>query len=117
MLVATYSTKGDGVFRRVHNVKTASDFINGRSCSRARSFPPTIAWARAPLRPYGAQGAGHLGGGCMSDELGGGIRQVSSYAVQRRGPRRPEITSWAHHSWPSSYVPIGATPPSPTGGP
>lgn len=116
VLVATYSTKVTGSSGRVHNVKTASDFINGTIVQPGEEFstndclgPRTSStiWRKAPA----------ISGGVYVDELGGGICQVSSTLFNAVARADLEITSWVNHSWPSSYVPIGCDATISTGGP
>lgn len=104
---------------RVRNIQKTSEIINGCIVKAGEVWslneyvgPRTEAggWALAP---------GIVNGNSYELQPGGGICQVSTTlynALLKCGPEI-EITTRKHHSWPSSYVPIGLDATVSTGGP
>lgn len=115
-LICKYETKVSGSANRRYNVAKGSSMINGTILQPGETFStndclgPRIAgkgWKAAPV----------IEGGTYTDDLGGGICQVSSTLFNAVIRADLEIVEWRHHSWPSSYVPIGTDATISTGGP
>ncbi len=105
---------------RCRNIQKAAGILNGCVIKPGKEIsfnkyvgPRTEAggWLRAK---------GIVGGREYEDSPGGGICQVSGTlynALLQCGPNKIKITQRQHHSWPSSYVPIGLDATVDTNGP
>ena len=105
---------------RCRNIQKAAGILNGCVVDPGKeiSFNKYVGprtekggWLRAK---------GIVGGKEYEDSPGGGICQVSGTlynALLQCGPERIKITQRQHHSWPSSYVPIGLDATVDTNGP
>ena len=110
----------DKHMNRCRNVQKAAGILNacvikpGQEISFNKYVGPRTeagGWLRA---------AGIVGGREYEDSPGGGICQVSGTlynALLQCGPNKIKITQRQHHSWPSSYVPIGLDATVDTNGP
>lgn len=110
----------DKHMNRCRNIQKAAGILNGCEVKPGKEIsfnkyvgPRTEAggWLRA---------AGIVGGRDYEDSPGGGICQVSGTlynALLQCGPNKIKITQRQHHSWPSSYVPIGLDATVDTNGP
>ena len=117
VLIAKYTTKVDGSANRRHNVKQGASMINGQVIQ-----PGEVFSVNDTLGPRdGSSGlwrkAGAIAMGISVSEYGGGICQVSSTLFNAVARADLEIVEWVHHSWPSSYVPIGCDATISTPGP
>ena len=123
VLISTYTSEfdhGEKVMNRCRNIQKAAGILNGLVVKPGREIsfnthvgPRTEAggWLRAP---------GIVNGREYEDSPGGGICQVSGTlynALLQCGPQKIKITQRQHHSWPSSYVPIGLDATVDTNGP
>lgn len=120
-LLSSYQTEFESSnLNRRRNIQKAAAILN--ACTVAPwqeiSFNEYVGprtekdgWLRAP---------GITGGKEYQDSPGGGICQVTGTlynALLACGQNRIKITVRQHHSWPSSYVPIGLDATVDTGGP
>ncbi len=121
VLISTYKTEFESSnLNRRRNIQKAADIMNACTVKpwQEISFneyvgPRTEAggWLPAP---------GIVNGNDYEDSPGGGICQMTGTlynALLQCGPDRIKITARQHHSWPSSYVPIGLDSTVDTGGP
>lgn len=105
---------------RCRNIQKAAGILNGCTVKPGQEIsfnkyvgPRTEAggWLRAH---------GIVNGREYEDSPGGGICQVSGTlynALLQCGPNKIKITQRQHHSWPSTYVPIGLDATVDTNGP
>ena len=122
VLISSYTSEFDvdeKHHNRARNVQKGASILNACVCRPGEEIsfnkyvgPRTEAggWLPAP---------GIVGGKEYEDSAGGGICQVSGTlynALLQCGPRM-KITQRQHHSWPSSYVPIGLDATVDTNGP
>lgn len=105
---------------RCRNVQKAAGILNGCVVKPGQEIsfnkyvgPRTEAGGWLPA-------AGITNGREYNDSPGGGICQVSGTlynALLQCGPSRMKVTQRQHHSWPSTYVPIGLDATVDTNGP
>ena len=121
--ISTYTSDfdhGSKDMNRCRNIQKAAGILNGLVVKPYREIsfnthigPRTEAggWLRAH---------GIVNGREYEDSPGGGICQVSGTlynALLQCGPQKIKITQRQHHSWPSTYVPIGLDATVDTNGP
>ena len=120
-LISSYKTNFESSnLNRRRNIQKAAEIINGCVVTpwQTISFneyvgPRTEAggWLPAP---------GITGGTSYENSPGGGICQVSGTlynALLACGPNRINVTTRAHHTWPSTYLPYGLDATVDTNGP
>ena len=115
-LISKFTTKTKRNASRNHNIKLATERINGKIVQPGETFscneaigPRTDAnvWKEAPAIQNRVSVMG----------LGGGVCQVSSTLFNAVARADVEIVEWVHHSIPSNYVQIGCDATISTGGP
>jgi vancomycin resistance protein YoaR len=122
-LISSYTSEfahDEKDFNRCRNIQKAAGILNacvvrpGQEISFNKYVGPRTeegGWLRAH---------GIVNGREYEDSAGGGICQVSGTlynALLACGPAKIKITQRQHHSWPSTYVPIGLDATVDTNGP
>lgn len=122
-LISSYTSEfahDEKDFNRCRNIQKAAGILNacvvrpGQEISFNKYVGPRTE-AGGWLRAHGI-----VNGREYEDSAGGGICQVSGTlynALLACGPAKVKITQRTHHSWPSTYVPIGLDATVDTNGP
>jgi len=105
--VATFTTTAEGTSNRLKNIELAASSFHGRVVQPGEIF--SINEATGPrTKAKGYRDAPAIkNGNQLVDEPGGGVCQVSSTLYNAVLMADLEIVERWHHSWPSTYVPIG----------
>lgn len=105
--VAGYTTDmGGSSANRIHNVKKLAGIINGTVIQPGEEFSVNdLAGIRTA--EAGWKAAPGIENGTYTDQIGGGVCQVSSTLYNAVLLADLDVTVRQHHSWPSTYVPLG----------
>ena len=104
--VSYYSTKTTSNSNRNTNIRLAAEAINGMVVMPGETFSFNSATGQR-TEEKGYKPAAAISGGSTSDEVGGGVCQVSSTLFNAVARANLEIVSRSPHAWPSSYVSEG----------
>lgn len=118
--IGSYTTKfdQDGLDKknRVNNIVQIADAINGSEIMPGQTWSMNeTAGPRTEERGY--YPAPGIENGVYTDQIGGGVCQVSSTLYNAALLAELEIVESKRHSWPSAYVPYGLDATISTGGP
>lgn len=91
---------------RNENIRLCSGAFNGKRVNPGEVFSINEATGERTLAK-GYKAAGAIVKGVLVEEPGGGVCQVSTTLMQATVRAGMEIVERGHHSWPSTYVPIG----------
>ena len=105
-VLSSFWTETTSDEKRNTNVRLATEAINGTTVmpGETLSFNKRVGERTAQK---GYQMAPAIAGGIMSDEIGGGVCQVSSTLFNAAAMAGMTIVSRAPHAWPSTYVDMG----------
>ncbi len=105
-VLSSFTTETTSDEKRNNNVLLAARAVNGTTVMPGETFSFNKRVGERTAQK-GYQMAPAIAGGVMSDEIGGGVCQVSSTLFNAAAMAGMTIVSRSPHAWPSSYVDMG----------
>lgn len=104
--LASFSTKTTSDERRNTNIRLAAQALSGATVMPGETFSFNERVGER-TQQKGYQMAPAIAGGTTSDEIGGGVCQVSSTLFNAAAMSDMTIVKRSPHAWPSSYIDKG----------